>query len=1264
MIISIGLIATVSATDFNESGYISNNSEIIETIEIDEYSENIDILGSIDDSESMGSNYYPTDFDDLKSKVSSANDGDTIYLSGHYSFLSEININKKLNFIGTNNAILDGQNNTRLFTVNANDVVFKDIIFKNGKVNIDRDNAGAVFVKGNTTFDNCNFINNQALWAGAIYADAECLIKNCHFENNFATIGGAVVFNDKKSTVYDSTFKFNTAVISGGSLVYGNANNCTFISNHVAGDGGAISGCDLIYKCKFINNTVDGSGGAIFSSSAAVDCTFIGNNAQLTGGAIRFTSGHEAKVVNCYFENNYAQNGGVLYLSGNQSIISNSNFFNNYATDSGGVIYHNASRPNNVYKEGEKNIIISNCDFENNHAANYGGVIEFFQSFDLEFNDCNFSNCYCENNSGGAISVKKVSNLNIEGCSFDSCYSNEFSGAIHFEGVSNAYIGSSKFNNCSSEASGVISIHSINLEGIYYSSSNITISKSNFTDNHAVDDACIGTGGSNALKINGCNFENNVALSGASCIESNNCKNIEISDSIFKNCKAIGQRAALKLYTTDGITIDKCEFDNCTSNKTGGVLALIGSSNVIINNSDFTNNHCNEDAGVMMIAVSDINISNSKFINNSASRSFGAIYAKNDEGYGSSINIDNSIFERCSDSNNYGAIGMESLITYDIHDNEFDVAPKGITYYNNSIFEAEDVSIVKGEEIDLNIRLRNSNNPLAYKYVSFSLNGKSTSSPTLSDGTVKFRISNFVSLVGKYTATITFDGDGVNRAVSKNVSVTVNDFRGVLSASQVGNYYGDTVLKFKVTDSDNQPVRGVNIELSFSDGTKVDLNKTDKEGLVSYNVLFSPGSYDFTARVTDDYVDVKSINGTVDVNSINGKIEITQNGRFFEFKTYNPDNGDIYKNIKLNIHFSGFDPVSSKTNDEGIYLYNFPGEKGNYDYLLVTVNEKEYMKFTPSELRNIVINTEYDSSIVSPIDSKIIFGDSIIFDYLKSGSTTLIIIGGDIGSLTVLGHPEAKWSYQNNILTVSNLAVGTYTLRVVSNPYDNYYANEASLKITVNKVSAVVKASKITVVLKKGTLWTVKITDYKTGKPISGLKLNLKIYTGSKFKTVSVTTNSKGEASYKTNGLSKGNHKVVVSANHNGYNLNPFTSSINVIKQTSLKFKLKEKHDDNGGSLRSFIVTNKKTKKGVNGVKIKVFIYTGKKVKSFTLKTKKIKGKKGTYNGAVGFATNQFSAGKHKVVLKPVSIKYKGSITTSIKIKKKATKGPKFFRTI
>ena len=174
------------------------------------------------------------------------------------------------------------------------------------------------------------------------------------------------------------------------------------------------------------------------------------------------------------------------------------------------------------------------------------------------------------------------------------------------------------------------------------------------------------------------------------------------------------------------------------------------------------------------------------------------------------------------------------------------------------------------------------------------------------------------------------------------------------------------------------------------------------------------------------------------------------------------------------------------------------------------------------------------------------------------------------------------------------------------------------------------------------------------------MKLTLKVYTGKKYKKVTVKTNSKGEASYKTRGLSKGIHKVIVSASHSGYNFNTLKSSITVVKPVSLKFKIQSKKDEAGGSIRSFIVMNKKTKKGINGVKVKVLIYTGKKYKSYTLKSSK----KDKYKGAFGFATNDFSAGNHKVVLKPVSIKYKGSFKTSITIKKSAAKGPRFFRVI
>ena len=300
------------------------------------------------------------------------------------------------------------------------------------------------------------------------------------------------------------------------------------------------------------------------------------------------------------------------------------------------------------------------------------------------------------------------------------------------------------------------------------------------------------------------------------------------------------------------------------------------------------------------------------------------------------------------------------------------------------------------------------------------------------------------------------------------------------------------------------------------------------------------------------------------------------------------------------------------------------------------------------------------------MDSSVVFSAGLIFKYGASGSIYVTVDGGSIESknIRVLNQPNAKITFTNNLLTVSNLPVGKYTLRVTTTPDENHTAVDGDLTITVNKATAVLSASKVTVALKSGSSWTIKIVDSRDNKPISGLKITLKVYTGKKYKTVTVTTNSNGVASYMTKSLTAGTHKVVASASHSGYNFNTVSSSITVVKQTALKFKLQAKSSDNGGAVLSYMALNKKTKKGVNGIKMKVLIYTGKTYKTFILKTKKIKGKKKTYQGAFGFATNQFSAGTHKVVIMPESIKYKGSVKTSIVIKKSATKGLKYFRKV
>lgn len=202
----------------------------------------------------------------------------------------------------------------------------------------------------------------------------------------------------------------------------------------------------------------------------------------------------------------------------------------------------------------------------------------------------------------------------------------------------------------------------------------------------------------------------------------------------------------------------------------------------------------------------------------------------------------------------------------------------------------------------------------------------------------------------------------------------------------------------------------------------------------------------------------------------------------------------------------------------------------------------------------------------------------------------------------------------------------------------------------VEKSTAIIKASKIKVAYKKSTKWKIKLVDSKNN-PIAKTKILLKIYTGKKSKTVSVWTNAKGIATYNTKSLKAGTHKVVARLADNTYNFKALSTSIKVIKQTPLKI-LAKKSTMKEGALLTILVMNKKNKKLLNGVKLKLLIYTGKKYQTIILKTKKFNGLK----GMAGFATNQLSAGTHKVKIIPVDLKYSGSKKTTMTIKKSAKK--------
>lgn len=95
--------------------------------------------------------------------------------------------------------------------------------------------------------------------------------------------------------------------------------------------------------------------------------------------------------------------------------------------------------------------------------------------------------------------------------------------------------------------------------------------------------------------------------------------------------------------------------------------------------------------------------------------------------------------------------------------------------------------------------------------------------------------------------------------------------------------------------------------------------------------------------------------------------------------------------------------------------------------------------------------------------------------------------------------------------------------------------NEKTVK-TAAKISTKVSVDQVANEYKKSKYFKVKVKD-KKGIAVKNVKIKLKIYTGSKYKSYIIKTNSKGIAKFNTKSLKLGNHKVVISSANAKYKI-------------------------------------------------------------------------------------------------------------------------------
>ena len=140
-------------------------------------------------------------------------------------------------------------------------------------------------------------------------------------------------------------------------------------------------------------------------------------------------------------------------------------------------------------------------------------------------------------------------------------------------------------------------------------------------------------------------------------------------------------------------------------------------------------------------------------------------------------------------------------------------------------------------------------------------------------------------------------------------------------------------------------------------------------------------------------------------------------------------------------------------------------------------------------------------------------------------------------------------------------------------------------------------------------------------------KLNVKIYVSkNRYYNYDGVTQADGYIRLSLNTLKPGSYKVEVTGkDKKNFDAKKVTSKI-VIKKAPAKLSPK-KLTAKKGAKKYFKVTvkNKKTKKVIKGVKVKIKVYTGKKAKTYTAKTNS--------KGIAKISTKKLKVGKHKVVV-------------------------------
>jgi hypothetical protein len=179
-------------------------------------------------------------------------------------------------------------------------------------------------------------------------------------------------------------------------------------------------------------------------------------------------------------------------------------------------------------------------------------------------------------------------------------------------------------------------------------------------------------------------------------------------------------------------------------------------------------------------------------------------------------------------------------------------------------------------------------------------------------------------------------------------------------------------------------------------------------------------------------------------------------------------------------------------------------------------------------------------------------------------------------------------------IAVGNLSGGVYNVTVSINETKNINKKSIDRTITINPEKAKISTKSYKVSYNTGATATIKLTDEKTGKALSGIYILVQLYTGKKHDDYVFQTNKYGKVKFSAP-LAVGKHKMVVSTADTRYTAPSVTKQITVKKATG-KFsapKVKAYYKE-GKAFIVKLVNTKKNKQPIYGANINLKVFVSK----------------------------------------------------------------------